>query len=568
VENEIVNCRRTHLGFSLTELLFVVAAIGIVTAVAIPQFGGLREKSRQAKLSGDVDAINSAIDVYVANGGNLDGLEEPQAILDRLKTVRSAESAARFVGFTGSTIDRRLSAEMTHDRGEEDAPRAVWNPASLRFEISGQGAGVREFRLDENLAEVEYGEEERARSMLDYNTKPGWIWAYNERSVPMSPGITPMTTTVVAESPAPASTAAPSILMPPVFTPGGGIFKAKQFPLSVTLGNPNDSSTWLMVSINGGSFVRYGAPLSVPADSRLIAFATGDPTRWINSSTTHADYQLASPEPLLPPSIALSAPEFNESTLSISVSIADNNAPGQSTLYFAITDVGGTLPPQSSWTTYSGSISLSATAYPNGFTIAAYAKAIDPIEFRDSLHASQSASANFIFETPPAGSEVLYIIDVSGSMNEAVGGSTRIALVLAALNDAINRLPPSVRFTVATFSSDISWTAPSLELNQATQVNKLAMQAQIATFLADGSGTNYEAALRIPFLYSSNPTVVYFLTDGQPTSGGDFTDEVAQLAANGIRINTIGVDLSEESEAVLSDIAAKTKGKAHVAKTK
>lgn len=552
---------------SLFEVVLVVAIIGIIAAVALPQFGGLREASYRAKLSNDVDVINSAIDVYLANGGDLGELENPQSVLDRLKSVRTEASAVRFVGMTGSTLDPRLSAVMA-DHRDEGAPRAVWNSVDRRFEIAEQGSGVREFLLDEKLAEVDYGEEKRAASAFDYNAAPGWIWSYRERTPPVKPSAPVIATTSVAESPPPASSSAPSILRPPVFTPGGGLFKAGQFPASVSLGNPNDSTTWLMVSINGAGFVRYSAPLSVPPDTRVVAFATGDPSRWINSSPSNALFQLAPPDPLVPPSISLSASAFDDATSTISISIADNNPAGRSNLYFVVVDSASVLPPQSSWTAYSGPITVSSVSFPSGFTIASYAKAIDPMEFRDSPQASQSAGANFLFETPPAGSEVLYIIDVSGSMNEAVGGSTRIALVLAALSDAITRLPSTVKFTVTTFSADVDWTAPGLQLEFATDANKQAMKNQIATFSAIGSGTNYEAALRTPFLYSSKPTITYFLTDGQPTAGGDFSDEVSLLAANGIHVNTIGVDLSIDAEAVLSDIAAKTKGKAHVAKTK
>lgn len=553
-------------GFTLIEALIVVVVIAIVASIAVPRIGGIHSQVRLAKLEKDVDTINEAIDVYLASGGDLGRLSKPQEILDRLKTVRQSETARQFVGLTGSTIDRRLAARMAGG-GDQALPRAVWSGTEHRFVIEPSGTGVVEFYLDESLADRDYGEEARADSALTYNGDPGWVWAYKERAPepPMAPD-PPVEGAAVPESPLPAAAAPPVGLRAPAIAPGGGTYKPSQFPLTVTLTNPNDSSTWLMVSVNGGGFVKYAGPLTLTADSTIRTYVTGDPARWINSNTASAWFQKSAPAKLLPPAIRLSAPEFDDSTPTISISLTNPNAPGLANLHYAVVPTGGSLPPRSGWAPYGGTVTVSGNAYPSGFTIAAYARALDPVDYQDSDSSSASAGANFIFEDPGV-TDVLYIIDVSGSMSTAVGTSTRLDLVISALADAINRLNAQARFSVAAFGGGIEWTDPSLELKEATAANKLAMISQVRTFTSSSSGTNYEAALRIPFLYARKPALVYFLTDGQPTGGGDYADEVDTLAAQGIRVNTIGVDLTLDAGERLAEIAAETKGKARAVKT-
>src|ERR1041385_76742 len=51
-------------GFTLIELMIVVAIIGILAAVAIPKFAQMLEKSREGATKGNIGAIRSAISIY------------------------------------------------------------------------------------------------------------------------------------------------------------------------------------------------------------------------------------------------------------------------------------------------------------------------------------------------------------------------------------------------------------------------------------------------------------------------------------------------------------------------
>ena len=58
-------------GFTLIELMIVVAIIGILAAVAIPKFADLIDRAKEAKVKGNLSAIRSAISIYY---GSYEGL--------------------------------------------------------------------------------------------------------------------------------------------------------------------------------------------------------------------------------------------------------------------------------------------------------------------------------------------------------------------------------------------------------------------------------------------------------------------------------------------------------------
>ena len=101
---------RNEKGFTLIELMIVVAIIGILAAIAIPQFSAYRERAYIASMKADCNSVRTAeeayfvdYDIYTTTVANLSGIPT---------TFSAGNSVTVTAGATG-TIATGFEVEVT-----------------------------------------------------------------------------------------------------------------------------------------------------------------------------------------------------------------------------------------------------------------------------------------------------------------------------------------------------------------------------------------------------------------------------------------------------------------------
>ena len=358
-------------GISLIDMLVAVVLIGAALTFGLMATGKVTAKVEQRKLRNDVISLNAALQVYQANGGNLDDAATAQEALDALKTTTSGDVRKQIVGIRGAMTDRRLTFRETSGGS---GLTAVWDPESKRFKIQNGGSGIQAFVLDDSLAEETIQTESRGTG-VKYAKEGGWLWDYDDASTTGSSGVDgSLDGDFEIELSSVSSGSVNMRLSPPRFTHLGGNYSPSEFPLQVSIVNDNPpGSSVLYYSLNNSDWAQFtGTPVSVTPNQTLTAYAaTVDTFSFSNSPQVSQTYGQNPIVVLSPPDILPSAPDFEaEATSFIVVTLENTNSPSVSELEYRL-DNGA-------WTDYASPFTLLYVSHPGGVEIDARAVATVP----------------------------------------------------------------------------------------------------------------------------------------------------------------------------------------------
>lgn len=97
-------------GFTLTELIVVIAVIAILAAVLIPALTGYISKARQSAFEQEAAGINDILEGYLT-----------EAAADQLDTDVNGKVTETFADYYAEIAEEDLDAEITIEVGEKDA---------------------------------------------------------------------------------------------------------------------------------------------------------------------------------------------------------------------------------------------------------------------------------------------------------------------------------------------------------------------------------------------------------------------------------------------------------------
>ncbi|MDB6173399.1 MAG: epsG [Chthoniobacteraceae bacterium] len=131
--------RQKRAGFTLVEIMIVVAIIALLAAIAVPNFLRSRKRSQATRILEDLRMIDSAVDQYAIESGLAGGTDVSldQVKLYIKKGTSLYETGKSILGGDYSLATYKVDGTIGTPTGTKDAlsdvaPDEFWSPYTLQ----------------------------------------------------------------------------------------------------------------------------------------------------------------------------------------------------------------------------------------------------------------------------------------------------------------------------------------------------------------------------------------------------------------------------------------------------
>ncbi|GAB6100349.1 hypothetical protein JCM16358_22280 [Halanaerocella petrolearia] len=119
-------------GFTLIELMIVIAVIGTLAGIAIPQFGGVRDKADIAAVKSDLRNIQAGLEMYNAEEGEYPAsLSDINDYITNVDTNKYSTGSGYSTSGSSYTIEYEVDVDINDDDTVNNNDKITVTPGGI-----------------------------------------------------------------------------------------------------------------------------------------------------------------------------------------------------------------------------------------------------------------------------------------------------------------------------------------------------------------------------------------------------------------------------------------------------